>query len=75
VEPGRTPEEVGIVVLEAGGFVGLGYLPRAEWEAEGDGALERIERLPGSTTTDAILAHAWDEHLSGVRPLHVISCR
>jgi DNA polymerase-3 subunit epsilon len=75
VEPGRTPEEVGIVVLEAGGFVGLGYLPRAEWEAEGDGALERIERLPGSTTTDAVLAHAWDEHLSGVRPLHVISCR
>jgi DNA polymerase-3 subunit epsilon len=71
VEPGRSTEEVGLVLLESGGFAGMGFVPQADFECDPDGALARIERLPGSTTTDAILTHAWDEHHAGVRPLHV----
>jgi len=73
VEAGRTDTEVGLVLLESGGFAGLGFVARDVFEHDLEAALEHIERLPGSTTTDAILTHAWDEHHSGARPLRVES--
>ena len=72
IEPGRQDDEVGLVLLESGGFAGLGFVPQATFERDLEEALACIDRLPGSTTTDAILTHAWDEHHSGVRPLQVV---